>query len=671
MNPKEWLIPYDKKPSAPQELLDAGCTPLLAALLASRGKTTVGEADCFLHTDHAVLHDPFLLTDMHAAVDRIGRAMESGEKVAVFGDYDVDGITATCLLTDYLRTKGLNCIPYIPDRVEEGYGLNTGAVDKLHEAGVSLIVTVDCGITALEEVRYAASLGVDVVVTDHHECGPELPSASAVVNCKRDEAYPILCLAGVGVALKLACACEGSDREIVERYCDLVAIGTVADVMPLEDENRYLVRRGLEKINSAPRPGIRALLQDPRLKDRQVTASTIGFSLAPRLNAAGRIGDPGIALGLLMSPDLEGAEGFARELEELNDRRREIADQIEREAEIQLGGVQPDAPIVLAGEDDWNPGVIGIVASRLSEKYALPAVVIRFSDNVGKGSCRGCPGFNLYEAFSACSEHLISFGGHSSAAGLNIRREKLDDFRASLAVYYRENHPERLPEVCPELLIRDPALLSIENVRSLDLLEPFGSCNPKPSLCLSDVPLRGFNNVGRDHEHLHISVQLGSQVFDGIFFKHTSEELGLRPGKNVDVVFSPQINEYQGHVSVQLLVSELRVHDPGQLCGMILGGRRDVLWACAPYRPSRDDCSSVWLRFLNAGKPLPDDVEGILAMDRLLSLGGEKLCLCLAVFQDLGLISSHDGRILGAAKPDIVEKTELDHSSVMKQLNGC
>ena len=665
---KEWKIPFER-PIPPEELLEGGCTPLLASVLALRGVKTRAEMDALLHGGEELLEDPMLLRDMPRAVERVRRAVEKKEKVAVYGDYDVDGITSTCLLTDYLRFKGLDCIPYIPDRSEEGYGLNDGAVAALHEQGVALIITVDCGITAREEALYAASLGMDMIITDHHECGDApLPEAVAVVDCKRpDESYPNRALAGVGVALKLVCACEGRDGGMVERYCDLAAIGTIADVMPLVGENRYLVRRGLEKIRRDPRPGIAAMLRESSVEGKKLNASVVGFTLAPRLNAAGRLDCPSVAARLLMTDDPAEATSLAVELCELNRRRQSIETAIWDEANTMLASAEPDAPIVLAS-DKWHQGVIGIAASRLAEQYSLPAIMVCLNGEVGKGSCRSYGGFNLFDALSACSEHLIGFGGHALAAGLNIRSDKLADFRAALARYYRENKPAPVPEVQPDLLICDPKLLDIDNVRSLDLLEPFGNANPRPTMCLCGVLLESASEVGGG-KHLRIRARLGREVFEGIFFSHTARELDIRGGDLVDIAFTPQINEFRGHVSVQLLISALRRHDGGALCEMILDGEQDALWAAAAFRPERGDFVRVWHMAEQQGFCLPQGTEDILALTPP-GMAAETFCLCLAVLCEVGLLASPDGGIRGAAAAQIDGKADLDGTEIMRKLRS-
>lgn len=668
MKCKDWKIPYSR-PDVPKELLDAGYAPLLSAVLTLRGVTDAGEAGRLIHGSPECLHDPMLIKDMDRARRRVLNAVEQGEKVAVYGDYDVDGITSTCLLTDYLRSRGLECIPYIPDRNEEGYGLNVSAIDTLKEAGVSLIITVDCGITAADEVEYAKGLGIDMVITDHHECRDDsIPDAAAVVDCKQEgDAYPNKDMAGVGVALKLVCACEGGSDEALRRYADLVAIGTVADVMPLVDENRYLVREGLHMLSEAPRPGIAAMLRESSIDRERLTASTIGYSLAPRLNAAGRLGKAVQAAELIMTKDSRTASCLASELCELNRRRQEIETDIWKDANRLIAGNVPEGPIVLASES-WHQGVIGIAASRLAEQYSLPAIMICINGEVGKGSCRSCGGFNLFDALSACSEHLVGFGGHALAAGLNIRRDKLDDFRAALTEYYLKNSPEPQPEVQCDMLITDPALLSLENVRSLDLLEPYGNANPKPILCISGAELSSATAVGRGR-HLRIRAKYRGASFEGIFFGHTADSLGVRAGNCVDIAFTPQINEYNGAVSVQLLVCALRRHDGGELCRAILDGDGSVYWAAAPYCPERKDFVYLWRNVCRGGFMVPNDAQAVIASCPP-GFEAERYCLCLAVLLEAGLLRSEDGGIYGARCVEISGKADLESTSIIRSLRA-
>lgn len=664
MSSKEWQIPY-QKPDIPKALVDAGYTPLLAAVLALRGISTPKAADDMINGGADSVFDPMLITDMDKAAARVRRAIASRELVAVYGDYDVDGITSTCLVADYLRSKGLECRAYIPDRNEEGYGLNCAALDVLKKESISLVITVDCGITAVEEAQYARSLGIDMVITDHHECrSGELPQAEAVVDCRRsDDTYPNPELAGVGMALKLVCAVEGESAPLLARYIDLVAVGTVADVMPLTGENRYLVRMGLEKLERAPRPGIAAMLRESGIDGHKITAATVGYALAPRLNAAGRLGCAETAAKLLLSNDEHEASALAAELCALNRERQSIELKIWEDANARLIQAPPDAPIVLAS-DKWHQGVIGIAASRLAEHYSLPSIMICLNGEVGKGSCRSYGGFNLFEALSACSEHLLGFGGHALAAGLNIRRDKLDDFRAALAEYYKRNKPDPVPEVQCDLLITDPEMLTIEAVRSLDLLEPYGNANPKPVLCMSGVELESATAVGNGR-HLRMRVRLKNARFEAIFFSHTAKELNIREGDAVDLAFTPQINEYRGHVSVQLLISAARAHSGKTLCSAILNADPAVIPAAARYCPQREDFVRVW-RTLGKSFVAGDDTEAIMAQCPP-GMEAEKFCLCLMVLLETGLLKG-EGGIFGARAATIDGKADLEATSLIRSL---
>ena len=663
----DWNIPY-ARPVVSRALEEAGFSPLLCQILALRGYDSAEAARHLLYGGKEEICDPLLMLGMDRARERVLRAIENGETVAVYGDYDVDGITSTCMLTDWLRRKGLTCYYYIPDRNEEGYGLNCGALDSLKARGVTLVITVDCGITAVEEAAYAKEIGVDMVITDHHECRPDaLPDAAALIDCKREgDPYPNKNLAGVGVALKLLCACEGSSDAALTRYADLVAIGTIADVMPLTEENRYLVRLGLKQITDSPRPGIAAMLKESSIDPARLNASSIGFSLAPRLNAAGRLGQASIAARLLLCRDHNTAASLARELCELNRRRQSIENEIWREANAQLKGQTPDGPIVLASEE-WNQGVIGIAASRLAEQYSLPAIIVCLNGDVGKGSCRSYGGFNLFEALSACSDKLIGFGGHALAAGLNVRRDKLDDFRRALREYYLANKPEPVPEVQCDLLITDPALLSLENVRSLDLLEPYGNANPKPVMCISAVRLEAMSEVGGG-KHTRLRIRMGSVPFECIFFSHSAADTGVREGDLIDLAFTPQINEYRGTVSVQLVASAVRPHDPGALCDLILRGEPGFEWAAAGFCPERPDFVKIW-RGMSRDYRVGESTAAVLRQCPQ-DMEPERFCLCLMAFREVGLLEGPGGTIYAAAQRQITGKADLEATQLIRSLRS-
>ena len=469
MNETVWNLPPVRP--IPEELLRAGYTPLLASALASRGITTAQAAADLLACGPEALGDPFALPGMHEAVRRIQRAVSQHETAAVYGDYDVDGITAACLVTEYLRSVGLTTELYIPDR-PEGYGLNNNAIELLKQKGVSLIITVDTGITAVQETDFAASLGVDVIITDHHECQSELPRAAAVVDPKLPDCdYPDRNLAGVGVAFKLVCALSGDSVGMLERYADLVALGTVADVMPLIGENRSTVSAGLEKLRRAPRPGLAALIEENGVNRDTISVSTISYKLAPCINAAGRLFHVSDSAELVLERDPGQASKLARCLCDINRDRRQLEADIMADARSLLKGDESDGPVVLASEG-WHQGVIGIAASRLVDSRSAPAVMISLDGDRGKGSCRSCGDFDIFAALTACSDLLTSFGGHAEAAGLTIERRNIDAFRKALKRFYAEHPPVVVRALSPDVLVEDPAWLDLEGTASLARLEP-------------------------------------------------------------------------------------------------------------------------------------------------------------------------------------------------------
>lgn len=558
MKYQDWKI-LSVSPVLPPALQQAGYPPLLAAVLGLRGIDNPLDARDFL-AGSIQLEDPMAMADMPKAAARVRSAISAGEHVAVYGDYDVDGITSACLLTDYLRGKGLTCELYIPDRMEEGYGVNAGAIRTLAERGVTLIITVDCGVTAIEEAALAAQLGVDMVITDHHECRETLPGAVAVVDPKRpDCTYPFDGLAGVGVAFKLVSAVEGDALRTLARYGDLVAVGTIADVMSLTGENRVIIRAGLEKLSRSPRPGLRALIDASLSAGKHLTATTIGFTLAPRINAAGRLGKVEVAVELLMTRDAARCQALAEALCSLNRERQALEAAIWEEAQALLQAEPPETPIVLAS-DHWHQGVIGIAASRLSEAFHLPSVMICLDGEKGKGSCRSFGDFNLFDALSACADCLEGFGGHAMAAGLSIRRSAIPAFREMLGAYYRQHHPDTSARLLVDLQIPSPDFLTMDCVEGLELLEPCGNGNPRPLFCLRHTALETVTPIGGG-KHLRLRIRKFGRPYECVFFGCTQAELGLRPGDEADIVFFPQINEFRARRSVQLLVTDIKTSE--------------------------------------------------------------------------------------------------------------
>ncbi len=528
-------------------LASGGFSPLCAMILAGRGMETPEEAKAFLDCE-CPLPDPYLMTDMDLAAGRVGAAMTRGEKIAVFGDYDVDGITATCLLTDFLRKQGADAVSYIPGRLEEGYGLNPIALRQLSSEGVKLIITVDCGITAIEEALLCKELGIDLVITDHHECKDTLPEAIAVVDPHRpDGGYPHKNLSGVAVAFKLACALSGDTQAVLAEYADMVCLGTVADVIPLVGENRVFVSRGLQSLSSTHRPGLAALIRECGCETNNISASTIGFMLAPRINAAGRMGQVDLAVDLFLTQDEDHARYVAAALCELNRQRQQIESDIYATAISMLPEGAPPEAIVLADEG-WHQGVVGIVASRIAEEFACPAFLICLDGDHGKASSRSHGGFNLFASLTELSPLLESYGGHELAAGFTISRENIPEFRRRIcemaAAYYADDtHKTSLDLDCAIT----PEMLTIPEIESLQVLEPCGSGCPKPALLMAGLTIERIQSVGGGR-HMRLRLKKGKAYINAIYFSATPESASILQGDVVDVAFVPQINEYRGSV---------------------------------------------------------------------------------------------------------------------------
>jgi len=559
MRYKDWVV-APPCPEGERALTGAGLSPLLAKVLSARGITTAGQAEELLSPDTCLPHDPMLLRDMDKAVDRIRQAIEHKELISVYGDYDVDGITSTCLLTEFFRSRGGRVLPYIPDRLEEGYGLNYEAIDYLSTQNVKLIVTVDCGITAVEEVAYAKEKGIEVVITDHHACKEVLPPAVAVVDPHHPDCpYPFKGLAGVGVAMKVALAVARPEerRAVFDSCCDLAAIGTVADVMPMTGENRLLVRTGLRYLNPARRVGLGQLIRSAGLEEKAVNAVSVGYTLAPRINASGRMGRARMALELLLTRDPQRAGELADELCALNRERQAIEGDIFNQC-AQTLEQYPQSGVVVLADRCWHQGVVGIVASRLAEKFACPAFMICLDNGVGKGSCRSWGGVNLFQLLQQSSHLLENFGGHALAAGFTVKEENIPALTAALRAGVEQfSQGQELPSVLEIDAAVTPEVLTLEGAQSLTLLEPCGTGNPRPVLMLSGAQVQSMTQVGRGR-HLKMRLESRGQIMESIFFSADGMQLGLRPGCRVDVAFYPHINEFRGMRSVQLQIVDLK-----------------------------------------------------------------------------------------------------------------
>ncbi len=678
MKYQQWNLRRPGKAAARRALEQSGLSSLCASLLCARGLDDPEQAARFLFSGPERFHNPFLLKDMDKAVARIRRAIDGRELICVYGDYDVDGITATCLLTETLASLGGEVTSYIPDRSEEGYGLNPRAVTRLADQGVRLIVTVDCGITAAPEVEFARSLGVDVVVTDHHHCKDRIPDAAAVVDPRRPDCpYPFPELAGVGVALKTAQALvPPEDREkIFLRFGELAAIGTVADVMKLTDENRSLVRMGLELLAHTGRPGLRALLREAGLEPQAVpTAVTIGYGLAPRINAAGRMEQAMVALEMLLTRDEQRGEELAQALCHLNRERQAIELEIFEQCAAMLDDPM-DAPCIVLAREGWHQGVVGIVASRLAEKHSCPTFMICLEHGQGKGSCRSFGGFNLFAALERCADLLDQYGGHEMAAGFTIREENIPQLTARLNELVAAHTGGRPMEAAVDVdaEIEHCGRLTAPEVESLAALEPFGTGNPKPVFLLRGASVVSCCDVGGGR-HLKMKLRRDGVVLDAIFFSANCAACGVSAGERLDVIFTPQINEFRGSRTVQLQLCDLRpaptrAQLEQELFQRLQEGEELSRWEAGLLLPSRQDFARLW-RFLehsctgdwlDAGPALLRQAarqpDGRCAYGRTL--------VCLYVMGDRGLIRMERQR-LRLCRPE--QKVDLEQAEMMRRL---
>ena len=634
------------EPGAVNALVSGGYPPLPAMVLASRGMTTPKKACTYLNCD-AALPDPYLMVDMDKAVRRVRQAIDLGEKIAVFGDYDVDGITSTCMLTEFLRRMGANCISYIPSRLEEGYGLNPIAIEQLSTEGVKLIVSVDCGITAIAEAELCREKGMDLVITDHHECKDRLPAAVAVVDPHRpDCGYPHRNLSGVGVAFKLACALSGDQEAVLRDYADMVCLGTVADVMLLQGENRVFVARGLESLRATRRPGIAALMHESGCAPESVSASTIGYNLAPRINAAGRMGQIDLALNLFLTEDPEEAAELARKLCDLNRQRQAVESQIYAQAVSMLPDGKPPEAIVLA-DDSWHQGVVGIVASRMAEEYCCPAFLICLDGEHGKASSRSFGGFNLFTSLTTLAPLLESYGGHELAAGFTISRSNIVRFRQDIcalaAAYYADSGPRTVLEIDCTI---PPELMTVRNIDALGILEPCGNGCPKPVFAMERLTVERITMVGGGR-HMRLRLRSGHHILGAIYFSATPETASIEPGDLVDVAFNAQINEFRGERSVQMNVLDIRpscsveasprMHGYGRIQS---GVSPD---SAAELLPDRVTLGDVWRYLAAAGPTIQENPiclcrKIVRRSGRPLSVG--RLLTCLDIFADVGLLQT-------------------------------
>lgn len=685
---QKWNI-HPTPDGAAEVLTAAGYPRLVSEVLAARNVSSAEEAAAFLERDHRLTISPFLMKDMDCAVERINRAVAQEERMAVFGDYDVDGITATCILVDYLQQRGADCLHYIPRRIEDGYGLGKDAILTLHQRGVKLLITVDCGITGVEEVDYANSLGMDVVITDHHECKEVLPAACAVVDPHRSDCgYPFKHLAGCGVALKLVLALAGPDREeaVFSRYCTLAAIGTVADVMQMSGENRTIVSRGLDSIGHSDFIGLHALLREAGLADKAITSVQIGFVLAPRINAAGRMDAADMAADLLLCEDPQKAAMLARQLCALNRERQDVEQEIYAQA-LEMIEVLPEEErsALILSSDRWHQGVVGIVASRLSEKYSCPSFMIHLNGGVGKGSCRSWGGFNLFTALESCGDLLLGFGGHELAAGFTIEEKNIPAFRKRMNQIAREYRggAEPISSLDVDVVLNHPSCVTLAEVEALDLLEPYGAGNNRPVFCLQGATLERMQNVGQNR-HLKLRLSKGSVQLEGIFFSACAEACGVTLGSRVDAAFYLQVNEFRGNRSVQMQMVDIRPslccsgreEESLQLLGRCLAGEPLQPKEIMRLQPTREQCVRAWraLQYLVPPEGLTADYLPLVRQVAGAMTGAEgflRAAFSIEIFRERELLRcERQGDQISLQRSDQGKKVSLEESIYLRRLAG-
>ena len=670
MNYPAWQI-KSTDPAAEEALAGAGCGTLLRRVLAARGCTDPAEVQALLGAG-AEISDPFLLRDMDKAVARIEQAVENEETIVIYGDYDVDGISATAILYECLSSMGAHMRCKLPTR-GTGYGLTRPALESLAEKGFTLVVTVDNGISAIEEAACAKELGLDLIVTDHHLPGETLPDAIAVVDPKRaDDESPFKDLCGAGVAFKLCAALEGcAPADLLEMYGELVALGTVADVMPLVGENRTLVREGLALLQDTMRPGLQALMENAGVAGKPVTADTVSYSLAPRLNAAGRMDNAAVALKLLLCTDEAQAAGIAARLAEINTERQQTEQEVFAAAQKTLEADparQRDRVLVVSGEG-WHPGVIGIVAARLMEKYNRPAIVISLQNGEGRGSGRAPDPFDLHGALAGCAQYLTRFGGHAAAAGVEIEEEKLPAFRQAINAWAAQHAPR---PGAPALNL-DAAVqlseLTLPNVQELSRLAPFGRENPMPVLLVCDAVIDGIWPMGAEGRHTRVRLRQDNDTVFASIFGVAPQAFAYPVGTAVEAAL--EVSIFTGR-SGPMVSAHLRAIRPAGLGNLPseqaawfeafrTGGTLEPARAAA-LLPDRADTVMLYKR-IRGGQVVSGDLQPVFAAQGPENTG--KTLTSLAALHELGLIEEQNGHWLPVP---VSTKQDLASAPILQKL---
>ena len=675
---RKWEVrPLDKERAA-AFAQTYGVPFFLAMLMNIRGLDDAAHLREFLGEGEP-LSDPFLLKDMDKAAARITRAVDNMEKIAVYGDYDADGVTSTAMLYSYLETRGADVIFYIPQREGEGYGMNMGAVEYLKEQGVSLIVTVDNGISSVQEVARANELGIDVVVTDHHRPQAILPDAVAVVDAYRpDDTSPYKHFSGVGIAFKLLMALEdgaGDVEDLLEAYSDLAAIGTIGDIVPLTGENRTLIRAGLERLSQSDRPGVQALLENAGIAGKALTSTNVAFTLVPRINATGRMGAPERAVRLLISGYEEEAEVLSEEICADNEERRRVEAEIAEAAfaDIEAKGYMKDRVVVVDGEN-WHHGVIGIVASRVTERCGKPCMIISRGETEAKGSGRSIEGFSLFEAICACGDLLIKFGGHPMAAGITLKPENIEAFRKRINQYAAEHFPQMPTQTVTLDCKLNPAALSVSMAQSLTQLEPFGNGNPQPVFGLFNMELSNVTPVGGGG-HLRLTLEKNGAVITAMRFNTKPEELPYHIGDKIDLAVQLEAREFRGQPSLTVIVRDMQFaafnteKNIASLASFEKWQRGEVLSAEDKNRlyPDRACLAAIYRALRTVNGKETDQVRFVSQFGKDMTLGLFKTALL--VFEERGLVHSEIADdTFTAALIETSGKTDITRSPVLLAL---
>lgn len=679
MGIKKWRLPQPMEEEASALERELGLPRHICSVLAARGHTDPEEARAFLRGEDS-LPDPYSMKDMERAVERISEAVENGRYIAVYGDYDCDGITATALLYSYFQDIGARVMYYIPDRDQEGYGLNKMAIDRLNRLGVELIVTVDNGVSALEEVDYANSLGIDVVVTDHHQPREVLPRAAAVVDPHRKNClYPCKNLCGVGVAFKLICAMEGDIgcTEILEHFAPIITLGTIADVVELTGENRTIVKAGLRNLADTENVGLGTLMELAGLSGRKLNATALAFGLVPRLNAAGRIGKADLAVELLLTDDPERAAELAGQINSYNETRKNLVDAILQDIDRMTAedpSLLEQRLLILCG-DGWHHGVIGIAAAKLVERYSKPCLLISREGEEARGSARSVEGYSMIGAISRCSAWLTRYGGHDQAAGLSLHSSDIEAFRQAMLEDARENFDIMPVDELSIDLIMAPEQINLRSVQDFCCLEPFGCGNEAPVVMLPGCRIEAIYPLSEDR-HIRLRCSSGTKVFQALYFGMSSRRFPYAPGDLVDMAVALDTSEYNGEVSVSIKIKSLRPSGLPQDRLVVgrqyyekLRRREPVTEKIRDYViPQREDVAVIY-RYLRQVKVFPFGYDQLWCR-----LGGRlnycKMRLCLDIMEELSLLNRQEGEEPVLALPEKPAKADLEQSGILQKLKG-